>query len=66
MRLPQLFGISAFFRRLVVRDNEAFKHSVSALLALDFERLCVAHSEPIEKHAKRAVEQALRESKLLF
>jgi hypothetical protein len=65
MRLPRLFGISAFFRRLVVRDKEAFKHSVNALLALDFERLMVAHCEPIDKDAKRAVEQALSDSKLL-
>jgi hypothetical protein len=65
MRLPRFFGISAFFRRLVVRDKEAFKYSVNALLALDFDRLSVAHSEPINKDAKRAVEQALRDSKLL-
>jgi hypothetical protein len=65
MRLPRLFGVSAFFRRLAVRDKEAFKHSVNALLALDFERLLVAHSEPVEKDAKRAVEQTLRDSKLL-
>ena len=65
MRLPRLFGVSAFFRRLVVRDEEAFKHSVNALLALDFERLVVAHSEPIDKDAKPAVEQALRNSELL-
>jgi hypothetical protein len=65
MRLPHLFGISAFFHLFAVRDKEAFKQSVNALLALHFERLLVAHSEPIEKDAKRAVEQALRESKLL-
>ena len=65
MRLPRLFGVSAFFRCLVVRDEEAFKHSVNALLALDFERLVVAHSEPIDKDAKPAVEQALRNSELL-
>jgi hypothetical protein len=33
MRLPRLFGISAFFRLFAVRDKEAFKHSVNALLA---------------------------------
>jgi hypothetical protein len=64
MRLPQLFGISAFFRRFVVRDKKAFKNSLNALLALEFERLVVAHCEPIEKDAKPAVEQALRDSKL--
>jgi hypothetical protein len=35
------------------------------LLTLDFERLLVAHSEPVDKDAKRAVEEALRDSKLL-
>jgi hypothetical protein len=65
MRLPHLFGVSAFFHLFAVRDKEAFRQSVNALLALDFERLLVAHSEPIEKDAKRAVEEALRESKLL-
>src|SRR5437867_2002627 len=56
MRLPQLFGVSVLFRRFVIRDKEAFKRSLKALLALDFERLVVAHSEPIEKDAKRVVE----------
>ncbi len=65
MRLPGLFGVSALFRRLVVRDKDAFKRSLNALLALDFDRLVVAHFEPIEKNAKRVVEQALGESRLL-
>jgi hypothetical protein len=65
MRLPRLFGISAFFHLFAVRDKVAFKNSLNALLALDFERLVVAHSEPIEAGAKRVVEKALSESKLL-
>lgn len=65
MRLPRLFGISAFFRLLVLRDQDAFKCSLNALLALDFERLVVAHSEPIEQGAKPVVEEALRESNVL-
>ena len=65
MRLPRLFGISALYRFLVIRDKEAFARSMRALLAFDFERLVVAHSEPIETDAKRAVEQALRDSELL-
>jgi hypothetical protein len=65
MRLRRLFGVSAFFRLFAVCDKEAFKHSVNALLTLDFERLLVAHSEPVDKDAKRAVEEALRDSKLL-
>jgi hypothetical protein len=65
MRLPGLFGISVLFRRFVIHDKEAFKRSLKALLALDFERLVVAHSEPIEKDAKRVVEQAVSDSKFL-
>jgi hypothetical protein len=65
MRLPRLFGVSGFFHLFAVRDKEAFKRSVNALLALDFDRLLVAHSEPIDKDAKRAVEQTLRDSELL-
>jgi hypothetical protein len=65
MRLPRLFGISAFFRLFVLRDKDAFKRSLNTLLALEFERLVVAHSEPIQKNAKRVVEQALSDSKLL-
>jgi hypothetical protein len=65
MRLLGLFGISVLFRRFVIRDKEAFKRSLKALLALDFERLVVAHSEPIEKDAKRIVEQAVSDPKLL-
>ena|SRR5205814_5034808 len=64
MRLPRLFGISVLYRFLVIRDKEAFARSMRALLALDFERLVVAHSEPIETDAKRAAEQALRDSQL--
>jgi hypothetical protein len=60
MRLPQSFGISAFFRLFVLRDKNAFKHSLNRLLAVDFERLVVAHSEPIVKGAKPVVEEAVR------
>jgi hypothetical protein len=64
MRLPRLFGISALYRLLVIRDKEAFARSMRALLALDFERLVVAHWHPVEKDAKRAVEQAVGDSKI--
>jgi len=60
MRMPRLFGISSFYRLFVIRDKEAFARSMSALLALDFERLVVAHWQPVETDAKRAVEQVLR------
>jgi hypothetical protein len=60
MRLPRLFGISAFFR-LVINDRSAFEHSLNSLLELDFENLIVAHWEPIVRNAKSTVEQALRD-----
>jgi hypothetical protein len=59
MRLPRLFGISFFYRRLIIRDKLAFESSMRTLLALDFERLVVAHWQPVETDAKRAVEQAV-------
>jgi hypothetical protein len=60
MRLPRLFGISAFFR-LMISDRPAFEHSVNALLDLDFEKLVVAHWEPLLSEGKPAVEQTLRD-----
>jgi hypothetical protein len=59
MRLPRLFGISFFYRRLVIQDKLAFKRSMHTLVNLNFERMIVAHWKPIETNAKRAVEQAL-------
>ena len=60
MRLPRLFGISAFFR-LVINDRPAFERSVLRLLELDFENLVVAHWEPLVGNAKPRVQQALRD-----
>ena len=62
MRLPRLFGVSVFLRRLMIRDRQAFADSMNVLLAWNFDRLIVAHWEPIEKDAKRKVEQALRDA----
>jgi hypothetical protein len=59
MRLPRLFGISSFYRALIIQDKLAFERSMRALLNLDFERLLVAHYEPIETQAKRVVEEAV-------
>jgi hypothetical protein len=61
MRLPRLFGISAFYRRLVIEDKPAFARSIDALLAFDCDRLIVAHWQPIETEAKRLVERAVAE-----
>jgi hypothetical protein len=60
MRLPRLFGISGFFR-LVINDRRAFERSVNRLLELEFEKLIVAHWEPVLRNAKPTVEQALRD-----
>jgi hypothetical protein len=64
MRLPRLFGISVLFR-MTIRDREAFKRSMKALLQWNFDCLVMAHREPLDKNAKPAVEQALRDSRLL-
>jgi hypothetical protein len=60
MRLPRLFGISAFFR-LTISDRRAFERSVNVLLDLDFDKVVVAHWEPLLSAAKPSVEQALRD-----
>ena len=56
--------MSVFFR-MTISDRQAFKSSMKALLQWNFDRLVVAHREPVDKNAKRTVEQALRDSKLL-
>jgi hypothetical protein len=65
MRLPRLFGVSVFFRRLMIRDRQAFADSMNVLLAWNFERVVVAHWQPVEKDARHAVEQALRDGGFL-
>jgi hypothetical protein len=64
MRLPRLFGVSVFFR-MTISNRQAFNGSMKALLQWNFDRLVVAHREPIDKDAKPTVEQALRDSKFL-
>jgi hypothetical protein len=59
MRLPRLFGISFFYRRLIIQDKPAFERSMHTLLNLDFERVIVAHWKPLETNAKRAVQETL-------
>ena len=58
MRLPELIGMSAFYR-LAIRDKEAFEGSMKTLLELDFRQIVLAHREPIEKEAKAVLGQAL-------
>lgn len=61
MRLPRLFGISLFFRLLMMGDREAFGRSMQAMLEWDFDRLIVGHWKTIETDAKRVVQEAVAE-----
>ena len=60
MRLPDLLGISLFFR-LMIRDKKRFAESMRILLGWDFDRIVVAHSEPVLHDAKSVFARALRE-----
>jgi hypothetical protein len=56
---PSLFGVSRFFRFLI-SDKEAFERSIKKMLEWDFDRVVVAHREPLLMGAKQAVKEALR------
>ncbi len=59
MGLPAtLFGVNRFFRFLI-SDKEAFARSVRQMLEWNFERIVVAHREPLLTGAKPAVANAL-------
>jgi hypothetical protein len=59
MGLPSsLFGVSRFFR-ILINDKEAFERSIRTMLEWDFDRVVVAHREPLETGAKAAVESAV-------
>jgi hypothetical protein len=61
MGLPDsLFGVSRFFRFLIA-DKPAFARSVAKMLEWDFERVVVAHREPVVVGAKAAVQDALKQ-----
>ena len=55
---PSLFGVSRFFRMLIT-DKDAFERSISRMLEWDFERVVVAHREPLTTGAKRGAQAAL-------
>jgi hypothetical protein len=55
---PSLFGVSRFFRMLI-NDQKAFERSMRTMLGWDFERVVVAHREPLATGAKQAVEFAV-------
>jgi hypothetical protein len=56
---PSLFGVSRFFRMLI-NDKDAFERSIRRMLEWDFERVVVAHHQPLATAARAAVEGALR------
>ena len=64
MRLPQLSGISAFFR-LMIRDQKAFALSMEKISQWDFDQIVVGHGEPIQNDAKLIFAQALRDRGLV-
>jgi hypothetical protein len=57
MRLSRLAGVSVFFR-LTIRDHAAFAQSLQRLLARDFDRVIVAHREPILSNPRATLEQS--------
>ena len=59
---PNLFGVSRFFR-LLITDKQAFERSINKMLEWDFERVVVAHREPLQAGARAAVESALAKAK---
>ena len=61
MRLLQLFGISALYRRLIIENKPAFAGSDGGTPRVDCDRLIVAHWKPIETEAKRVVEEGVAE-----
>ena len=63
MRLKDLVGMSPFFR-LMIRDRVAFARSIRAIMERDFERVIVAHGEPIPRDGKKWMTEALSRSSL--
>ncbi|MBA3962085.1 MAG: hypothetical protein H0X40_09310 [Chthoniobacterales bacterium] len=58
MRLPQLVGMSIFFR-LMIRDRAAFEDSMRKVLAWDFDRIVPGHREPIQENARDILRASL-------
>ena len=53
-------GMSRLFR-FCIKDRNSFAQSIRAIVALDFERIVVAHGEPIVENAKAKLIQLLAE-----
>lgn len=46
--------------RMLIRNRNQFEQSIRAILALDFERLVVAHGDPVEEDAKEVFTSAVK------
>ena len=56
MRLNKLVGMSPFFR-MMIRDRDAFRQSLDAIMAWDFDRVIVGHGEIIETGGKQCIRE---------
>ncbi len=63
MRLPDLAGMSLLYR-LMIRDREAFRRSMSEILEWDFERIILGHGQIIERDGRGRLRSALRDAGL--
>jgi hypothetical protein len=52
--------------RMMIRDQAAFARSVRRMLTWDFERIILAHAEPVEEDAKTTLIEACRERGISF
>jgi hypothetical protein len=57
-------GMSRIFR-LCIRDRPAFRTSISAILAADFDRIIVGHGRVIEHNGKALLRRALEDANVL-
>lgn len=58
MRLKKFIGMSPFFR-LMLRDRDAFRSSVAAMMQWDFDRVIVGHGEIIEHGGNERLREVL-------
>ena len=64
MGIWKRFGMMRMWKKWVT-DRAAFQNSIEQMMDWDFERIEVAHGEPVERHAKDLVINALAERSLL-
>ncbi len=64
MGIHQRFAIARMWK-LWIKDHAAFKRSIEAVLAWDFDRIAMAHGEILEMNARDRLIGALRERDLL-